>query len=182
MGILSVALSHVSNWRTAFDVGAHTGRWTKVLAGKFEHVVAIEPMAINQDGWRKRLAGKPNATLIEMAAGDHVGRARMSGPDHWKFHYALPDSEGDVELTTIDFLKPKHLDFIKIDCEGGDTAVLKGAEETIKRCRPVVIVESIARLEARYGLPEGAPITFLQGLGYKLVETFWVDNILIPGD
>lgn len=178
MLFLEIALSHVKSRRTAVDVGAHIGRFTKVLAGRFDSVIAIEPMPVNQVGWRKRLEGIPNARLIEAAAADYSGMCRMDGPEHWKFHYAVPDESGDVETVTIDSLNIKHLDFLKVDCEGGDTLVLRGAEKTLRRCHPVVMVESIARLEARYGLPEGAPITFLEGLGYQLVDKFHVDHIL----
>ena len=82
-------------------------------------------------------------------------------------------------MVTIDTLKLKNCGFIKVDVEGGDTAVLRGASKTIKKHRPVIIVESVPAYEARFGLPACAPIIFLESLGYELVETFWVDNILV---
>lgn len=178
MLFLDIALSHVTKHRTAVDVGAHIGRWSKVLAGQFRRVIAFEPVPSNQVLWHKRMAGIENARLIEGAAADYTGKCRMTGPDNWKHHYAVKDDAGDVDVIMIDSLKIKNLDFLKVDCEGGDTAVLKGAELTIRRCQPVIIVESVPSFEKRYRLKPGAPITFLEGLGYKLVDKHNVDHIL----
>lgn len=179
MAVLEVALSHVTDFRTAIDVGAHIGRWSKALSRRFERVIAFEPVLSNQEAWLKRLSGIENARLIGKAVGERNGKAVMDGPDKWKHRYAVPARRGDVEMVTIDSLKLKHCGFIKIDVEGGDAAVLKGASKTLKKHRPVVIVESVPEYEARYGFPAGAPIIFLKSLGYDLAETFWVDNILV---
>ena len=50
---------------------------------------------------------------------------------------------GKIELVTLDSLKlTVKTDFIKIDVEGMDYKVLCGAEETIKRDKPVIMIES----------------------------------------
>lgn len=178
---LDAALSYVTRWRFSVDAGAHVGNWTVVMASRFERVLAFEPMLDNQERWREKMAGITNAQLVCKALGDRACVVRMDGSRHAK-HYATPDPAGDVAMVTIDSLSLPDLDFLKVDCEGADTLVLRGAEATIKRCRPVIIVESLAKFERRYGLPPGAPIAYLQSLGMRHVGTFWCDYIFVFPD
>ena len=50
-----------------------------------------------------------------------------------------------VNLTTIDLLALTQCDLIKIDAEGMEEAVLKGAESTVSRLRPVIYAENNSR-------------------------------------
>jgi hypothetical protein len=47
----------------------------------------------------------------------------------------------EVPTTTLDSLNLEKCRLIKIDAEGMDFTILKGAEETIQRCKPFVLVE-----------------------------------------
>jgi FkbM family methyltransferase len=46
-----------------------------------------------------------------------------------------------VKMITIDSLNLQHCHFIKIDVEGMEIEVLKGAKETINRCKPFLYIE-----------------------------------------
>jgi hypothetical protein len=48
-----------------------------------------------------------------------------------------------VRAVSIDSLKLSRIDFIKIDVEGMEMAVLAGAVEAVKQHRPVMLIESI---------------------------------------
>ena len=77
------------------------------------------------------------------------------------------DYSGQGEQTgilAIDNLKLPQCHFIKIDVEGMELEVLKGAEETINRCRPLLYVENDRK--------ENSPrlIEYLQSMGFNL---FW---------
>jgi hypothetical protein len=50
-------------------------------------------------------------------------------------------TKGDTKITRLDSLEFPVVDYIKIDCEGFEYRVLQGAEQTIRRCRPVVVIE-----------------------------------------
>lgn len=175
---LHKALSYVKSFRLAVDVGAHVGNWTKIMAGQFERVVAFEPLPSNQERWRRQMAGIDNATLICAAVGDERVRTRLQGEKHSK-HFCVKDADGDTEMLRLDDYKFSNLDFLKVDTEGADALVLRGAEQTLRRCRPVVIVESVPRFEARYGLSEGAPMLFLEQLGAVRVAEIWRDYIYV---
>ena len=46
-------------------------------------------------------------------------------------------------MVSIDSLNLKRVDLIKIDVEGMEMEVLQGAAETISRCKPVLLIETI---------------------------------------
>jgi hypothetical protein len=48
---------------------------------------------------------------------------------------------GDVQVVRLDNLNLHDINYIKIDCEGYEYRILQGAEQTIRRCRPVVVIE-----------------------------------------
>jgi hypothetical protein len=66
-------------------------------------------------------------------------------------------------MTTIDSLGLDRLDFLKMDVEGGHVAALRGAQETISRCHPLIWIE----LRKKQGeFASGA--STLKSMGYKL--------------
>lgn len=67
-----------------------------------------------------------------------------------------------VPLLTIDGLELPRLDLLKIDVEGMEPSVLRGASATIKEYKPVIYLE--------HNTPKGAPevVSMLTGLGYSL--------------
>jgi FkbM family methyltransferase len=68
----------------------------------------------------------------------------------------------DYPVTTIDALHLQKVDFIKIDVEGAQIAVLEGARETIRRCKPRIWIEMRA---SRGEADEGRAV--LSGMGYQ---------------
>lgn len=178
---LDRALSYVKAFRLAVDVGAHWGLWTTVMAGRFARVEAFEPLQANIDRWHARLKDFPNATLHRAAVGDEARKVRLKDGESHSKHWAIKES-GDIDMVRLDDFGFTDLDFLKVDTEGADALVLKGAEQTLRRCRPVVIVESVPRFEERYGLPPGAPMLFLESLGAVRVAEIWRDFIYVFPD
>lgn len=78
------------------------------------------------------------------------------------------NGEPDTPLETLDSFDLQDVDLIKIDCEGGELFVLQGAFETLKRCKPVVVVEQKPGKAQQFGLPETGAVAYLQKLGAQL--------------
>ena len=61
-------------------------------------------------------------------------------------HTGTPHStEGVPSITLDEFVSARNLDkvdLLKIDTDGHELSVLKGAHETIRKCRPLVIFEA----------------------------------------
>lgn len=66
-----------------------------------------------------------------------------------------------AELKTLDSLN-LNPDFIKIDVQGFEYQVLLGAEETIKRCKPIFLIESVQ--------PNGNVHNFLKNYDYSVFK------------
>ena len=58
----------------------------------------------------------------------------------------LKKADGDVLLKTLDSLEiPEQIDLIKIDVEGAEVEVLKGALKIIEKNKPILVIESFTR-------------------------------------
>jgi FkbM family methyltransferase len=176
---LEEALRWVKQFRVAVDVGAHCGLWAMHLAKAFQTLHAFEPVAAHRDCLLSNLAGAPNVHLYPAALGECEGRVAMhtaptSSGDSW----VDPARSGDIPLIRLDPLLLQEVDFIKLDCEGYELYALRGGEETLKRCRPCVIVEQKPGRAQKFGLPATGAVDYLQGLGARLRREMSGDFIL----
>ena len=173
----------IKNWRRAIDVGAHVGFWTiQMIEQKFSDIEAFEPVAEFRDCWWRNCTAdigmlRPGVILHEEALGAISGRVLMqipglnggidSGGTHVGRLAATNDEDPAVaEMRTLDSYDFEYVDFVKIDCEGYEAEVVKGAIETLKRWRPCVIVEQKPhKLGPNFGI-EGTPaVDILRDLG-----------------
>ncbi|HTV46723.1 MAG TPA: FkbM family methyltransferase [Stellaceae bacterium] len=169
------------------DVGAHAGQFTKLFAGiaSAGRVYAFEPgsyarSVLRAVVWLHRL---DNVEILPLALGAAAGLARLNLPikDSGSYGFGLSHlgSPADrwhrvaaelVALTTIDAVVATlglgRVDFIKADIEGWELSLLRGAEGTLRRFRPGLLIElSQAHLD-RAGDRLGDAFGFLEGLGY----------------
>lgn len=131
------------------DVGAHVGYYAALAAkrvGPTGMVVAFEPRPLNLRFLRRHVEwnGLQNVRIIEAGVGDRSGTASFdtragTGTGH------LAEG-GDLLVTTVrldDLYRDGEIprvDFLKIDVEGGEVGVLRGARELIAAERPIILV------------------------------------------
>jgi FkbM family methyltransferase len=176
---LEPELASLGTWAprggTAVDAGAWYGPWTAALSRLADHVVSIEP---NPDLARLVRAAFPAATVVEAAASDAEGTAELWLPPGGRGAEGTASLEhrGErsiaVRLATIDGLGLTDVRLIKLDVEGHEAAAVRGAEHTIKRDCPVLLIE----LETRHQQIEDV-IGTLSGWGYHgsvLAGRSWV--------
>lgn len=173
---LEEALKYVREWATAVDIGAHCGLWSMHLAQHFRQLHAFEPVAAHRDCWVRNMEGRAGL-LYPCALGETEGKVAIrtaadSSGDSWV------DGVGDIPLRRLDSFDFLDVDFIKLDCEGYELFALRGGEETLKRCRPCVIVEQKPGRAQKFGLAETAAVDYLQSLGAKLRKVMSGDYIL----
>ena len=78
----------------------------------------------------------------------------------------LVEGEGNINTITGDaFIKEKVVDFIKIDVEGMEIAVLSGLKNTISKFRPPMFVEVDGKNDEKF-------IKWIGQQGYEIVDTF----------
>lgn len=157
---LRLAASWVPRGGTVVDVGAWYGPWSARLDKLAEQLVIIEPNPVLARHLTVRF---PDARVIEAAASDGAGTAQLALPGGGRgaegvasVEHAGKDSI-PVRRVTIDSLDLTDVRFIKMDVEGHEMAALRGAEQTIRRCFPLILLEvearhdEVTRLLARWG-------------------------------
>jgi FkbM family methyltransferase len=168
------------------DVGANEGLYSLFASrrvGAEGLVLALEPSAREFDRLQRNLAlnRTSNVRARRLAAGERAGvaRLRIAGYEHeghntfGDFAYAV-DTERfeDVEVRTLDEIlaeeEIRRVDVLKIDVEGGEAAVLRGAHGTLERQRPIVMLELFDDALRKQGSAAAEVIHLLGGLGYRL--------------
>jgi FkbM family methyltransferase len=177
------AMAHVRpERRRAVDIGAHVGLWSWLMTHDFQTVAAFEPMPAHQECWFENV-DQDHALLEPYALGPVSGWVSIATrtPNSSGDTGVEPDGFGtQVEQVTLDRFGFDDVDFIKIDCEGYELFVLQGAVETLRRCKPTVIVEQKPETGGpdRYGIGERDAVDFLVGMGAKLRDGIQGDYIL----
>lgn len=181
---LDAALSYVRRFRTALDGGAHVGCWARPLAARFERVYAFEPAADTYACLveNMRTFECANVETVHAAVGDWRGRASVGLEGNDKAIRAgntgarAVQEGADCPMMPIDDLALDDLDFLKLDVEGYEAAALRGARDTLRRCKPVVIFEDKGFV-SRYGGKRGDCERILSDLGAKFIQRTGADQI-----
>ena len=133
------------------DVGCHIG---SVVAGVSRQsnpskIIAVEAIGDKVVALRKRF---PDLELHECAVSDQEGEVEftidLDRPGYSSLDPALKERSAAtklirVKMTTMDNIMPHEgIDLIKIDVEGAELGVLRGAEALTKASRPVYMFES----------------------------------------
>jgi len=179
---LEAAMRWCRNFRVAVDVGAHVGLWSMHLVKSFRCVHAFEPVSEHRECFHANIPEFESLNLYNglhaCALGDREGMvsihtAPTSSGDSWV------DGDGDIPMVCLDSLCLQDVDFIKIDVEGYELQVVQGAVETIKRCRPCMVVEQKQKnLKAHFGVTGTPAVDLLRDLGAHLREMISGDYIL----
>lgn len=188
-------VSHIDPDRDVIDVGANVGFFTNLAARKLEtgRVLAIEPTAAAFDRLTRNIAHngiESRAIAWRGVAAAEAGELTLNvveGREEYSSLGAIvhPSVEGEttaietVPAQTIDALVREHdlkPAVIKIDVEGAEMDVLRGARETLKIHRPVVISEVSAPLLRTAGASPAAIVQLFDALEYDVRDP---DNSLM---
>lgn len=173
---------------TLVDVGAHDGLITIPLARlPGSRVIAFEPLppafARLQAALRGAFGTVPTHVDCRAAAlGDSAGEITLAMPvldgvaqEQWastaKDYAAHLSARVTVErfavpVERLDDLGLADLTAMKVDAEGAEYEILRGARETLLRCRPVMTLEIEER--HREGSTWSVP-AYLDALGYEVL-------------
>lgn len=167
------------------DVGAAAGKVTRRLAKvPGSRVIAFEPFDGNLEHFRRNTIGLSNVQLIESAVSDFDGPGRLfvastlkgvekgweaykgyssSGTLIGSAHPRWNDARTDeVSVVSIDAMVSEPVRALKIDVQGGELGVLRGASNALRRGVDVIYMEFEGDAET---------LTLLSGLGYVLIDS-----------
>jgi len=150
------------------DIGAHGGSWSRPLAGivKEGRVYSFEALPYYADILRKtfKLLGFRNIKVVNKAVTDREGRIaivwkdsagkRLTGKTHIQGTHENTNHliwvDGIRLDTFVSTSEKEKIKFIKIDVEGAEMQVLKGAEALMNQHRPIVFCELDERWTSRF--------------------------------
>ena len=135
-------LRHVKSWRNAIDVGANVGEWARPLAKRFDKVICFEPNPNFRRCFQMNIT-EPNVVLHPYALSNHEHTATQ-GTNDTHLNGKIGDTQprdGDIECKTLDSFGLTDVDYVKIDVDGFEIPVLKGAGRTLQINSPVINIE-----------------------------------------
>lgn len=161
----------------AIQAGGNVGVWASHLAKTFGLVVTVEPDAANYEC----LTRNAPCNVQHQRAGfgaEKGGFGLVNVQGNAGAHYAKPD--GDIPVLTIDGMGLGACDLICLDIEGYEPFALRGAEQTIRKYRPVIMFEEKGLSERYYGLVRGTAEQWVLdlGMGYRVRDRVRKDIIL----
>lgn len=141
---------HISPSMTVVDVGANVGVYTALfsqLVGPSGRVIALEPAPDNWRALSKALATNlwSNVELHQVAAADRAGRMSFERSSYNSGNNAL-SADGrsggglEVDVAPLDsIVAGRKVHFIKIDVQGWEASVLRGARQTLSENQPLSV-------------------------------------------
>lgn len=165
------------------DIGANLGWFTlvaSVAVGETGSIHAFEPRAETVAHLMETVAlnelddvvtiyphgladRETNGVLVWVSGTDNPG-----GSSVWPGAIPANMEEQPIALRPLDALEFDRVDAIKIDVEGAELRVLRGARKTLERCRPYILSElSPDMLRRASGASVEAYFAFLDQLGYR---------------
>lgn len=181
--IYAVVVALVSRGDRIVEVGANHGYYTLAMAaevGPDGHVTAFEGnprlcRLMNRTMEFNGLAGR--VTIRNQAAADAPGPIAFSisrtnsggghaAADSW---HIAPDMERiEVEGVRLDDVIEGDIDLLRMDAEGSEPRILRGAERLLQNPAITVVMEwDVFQMSGRASVPE--LVTWLSGMGFQ----FW---------
>jgi len=176
---------HVHSGTRVLDIGAQSGFYSLLLSrlvGPEGMVFAFEPLPANFRVLEEnlRLNSIQNVMIRREAVSDFSGNISFDFPREEVSLIAGPvlpsDNLGTFQVPAIsldDFFRQigQPIQFIKMDVEGAETAVLRGAVQTLKAFHPSMVVE------LHHDVPQDGlhpAVTLLTELGYQIE---WLNEV-----
>lgn len=179
---LKIASGLCPHHRAAVQAGGNLGVWPQWLGDTFEAVYCFEPspacfaeLVIQ--------APQPNVFKFQAALGDNRGLVGITDErtDGKASHPGVTHVSGIGQIPTlrVDDLALPHCDLLSLDLEGYELFALRGAGDTIMRCKPVILIE-INQHSVRYGFSPEAVREWLVWHGYQFVCREHADEVWTP--
>ncbi len=175
--IIAKTITSLSN---CIDIGAHKGEILDLFlkyAPNGNHF-AFEPIPLLYENLKKKYAER--CFVSSTALGNYTGKTTFqfvknapafSGIKKRKYVIKNPEIEEiEVQIGTLDSILDKHkkIDFIKIDVEGAELAVLEGGKGIIDACKPYILFESGVGGSDYYGTTPELVFDFFAGVELKI--------------
>ncbi|MCS7227201.1 MAG: FkbM family methyltransferase [Chloroflexota bacterium] len=177
---------------TIFDVGAFVGDFTARFLSQFPQaqIYAFEPSPSQYQKLEQRFRGHPRVHTFPIAISDQEGMGRFflnSNPAtnsllSFSNHAAYPgqfstNATLSVPITTLDLFCRKHnistIDILKVDVQGADMLVLKGAENLLRTANIAFVYVELLFVPVYTPHYDGLSVlSYLEQFGYSLLNFY----------
>jgi FkbM family methyltransferase len=180
-GALDAAFKYVKKFGVAIDAGANIGLQSVRLAQKFNQVHSFEPTSVNYDCLINNVKSFSNVQVHKVGLGEREESAIIKLPTESTNcgAFSIVDFNNTEDSVFAEHIEIVQLDkfqlspdFIKIDTQGFELFILKGAENTLKN-KPVLLLECEKKQE-KHLISE-----YLNPLGYSIAETVRKDSVWV---
>lgn len=159
------SLRYITKKINAVDVGCRDGEFTRYLQWSFNHVYCFDYRARKQFPMNIDLT-KNKVSHYTYALGDSITREYASGRGNFRSRTVDPRwPKKKTKIYTLDYFNLVDINLIKIDVDGMDEEVIKGAVNTIEKYKPIIIIEE---LESDNGTPNHNGVELIKTFGYKV--------------
>ena len=162
------------NKNVVVQAGGNCGFYVKPYASLFETVYTFEPNAQNFYCLVNNVP-EPNVIKFQACLGNEH---QLVGITYKKSNAGVSRVDGIGKFPTmkIDDLMLEECDLIHLDVEGYEFFVLQGAENTIKKCKPVIVLEWLDH-NSQFNVSSTDIYNWLTNLGYKEVGQVYHDKV-----
>ena len=159
--------------KLSIDIGAARGTYTAHLIPLSRRVIAFEPVPRLAEGLRRLFSGTRLVRVEQVALSDRSDLREMRVPKDCfrstiesenELRYSATVETISVKVSSLDEYRFRNVGFIKVDVEGHELAVLRGAADTIRRERPNMLIE-VEEQHRRGALQD--TFEFLSDTGYR---------------
>ncbi len=184
-------MAHVKPGTTAIDIGAHIGTHTRALSfavGPIGTVHVFEPqlklfteLLINM-----QFHEQPDNIIYHRAAlGDYCGEIEMNPAYGCEGCVSVGKGGDKAPIFRLDDFNLDNISVMKIDVEGMEEAVIRGAIKTIERNRPVIVIEIMGGVGYGTAAPETKTeierrLRIIEELGYSIEYLAISDFLCVP--
>lgn len=187
----------VRNKRTVLQAGGNCGVYTLEYSKHYENVYTFEPDTTNMNCLILNTLQSNNIIKFQACLGADHGMTAIQNPleimdtgsIHVKTEKELDErmlvvhSKPNIPILKIDDIQFDNLDLIHLDIEGYELYALKGGIETIKKYKPVIVLEVCDNGHSeRFGYTKDDLEDFLKSIDYTFIKKLESnnDNVYIP--
>jgi FkbM family methyltransferase len=167
--------SRDKKFNTVLDIGAWCGTWSAEFASYCKKIYAIEPDRTHFECLLKNLSSFNNIELLDYAIGDIETGVSLTNDNFTQARRIY--SVGKILMKTVDSFQFKNVDLIKIDVEGFEMNVLRGAKDTLKDCNFLMI--ELNNNSKKYNSSNAEIEKYLKELGFTTLIDKWPDKVFI---
>jgi FkbM family methyltransferase len=169
--------------RTYIDVGAHIGTTIMPYSKMFSSIVGYEPSSRNFPNLEVNIRNNNinHCTIhnVGLYDSDCRGDIVQHGENNSGCYFFQKNPDGEIHCKTLDSAEHNEVDFIKLDTEGSEYFVLRGACKTLLKWKPLIQFECNGLSEKLYGVKKHQVLDYLYSLGYILFDTSDENNIFL---